>query len=63
MLLPFYYLTKEVRKVVLQLSPGRIRAAAGFSSLLVLPNSYLGWLFQGSMQINWGTPGLLQIRQ
>ena len=58
-----YYRAKVVVRVVLQLSPGFKMAAAGLSSHLVLLHSKLGRLFQGSMQINWGTPGLDQIRQ
>ena len=37
-------------------------AAAGFFSHWVLPFSAEGRLCQGSMQTNWGWPGLLQIR-
>ena len=55
------HLTNLTRMVVDQDSPGVRMAAAGFSSHLVLPFSGLGRLFQGSMQRNFGMPGLLQI--
>ena len=56
------YLANRVLRVVDQLSPGARMAAAGFSSQLMEPPSWLGRLCQGSMQTNWGFPGLLQIR-
>ena len=56
------YLTKEVLRVVDQLSPGFRIAAAGFSFQSLLPLSGLGRLCQGSMQTNFGIPGLDQIR-
>ena len=56
------YLANRVLRVVDQLSPGARMAAAGFSSQLMEPSSWLGRLCQGSMQTNWGCPGLLQIR-
>ena len=56
------YRAKRVFRVVLQRSPGARMAAAGFFSQSVLPVSGLGRLCQGSMQTNFGVPGLLQIR-
>ena len=58
-----FYRTKEVDRVVDQLSPGFRTAAAGFSFQFLLPPSGLGRLCQGSMQTNFGIPGLDQIRQ
>ena len=55
------YLANRVLRVVDQLSPGARMAAAGFSSQLMEPSSWLGRLCQGSMHTNWGFPGLLQM--
>jgi hypothetical protein len=56
------YRTKEVLSVQLQASPGFSTAAAGFSSHLMELPSALGRLCHGSMQTNFGIPGLDQIR-
>ena len=48
--------------VVLYTSPGSKMAAAGLAFQSELPFSGLGRLCQGSMQRNFGMPGLLQIR-
>ena len=56
------YLTKEVLRVQLQASPGVRMAAAGFSFQSMLPFSGEGRLCQGSMQTNFTSPGLDQIR-
>jgi hypothetical protein len=53
---------KEVLRVVDQASPGSRIAAAGFSSQEMELPSALGREFQGSMQMNLGMPGLLQIK-
>ena len=56
------YLTKEVERVVDQLSPGSRMAAAGLAFQSAEAHSALGRECQGSMQTNFGIPGLLQIR-
>ena len=50
------YLTKDVLKLQLQLSPGSRMAAAGFSSQRMEPPSGLGRLCHGSMHTNLGSP-------
>ncbi len=56
------YLTKDVLKLQLQLSPGSRMAAAGFSSQRMEPPSGLGRLCHGSMHTNFGSPpGIDQI--
>ena len=56
------YLTKDVLKLQLQLSPGSRMAAADFSSQRMEPPSGLGRLCHGSMHTNFGSPpGIDQI--
>ena len=57
-----FYRTKEVDRVVDQLSPGSRMAAAGLAFQSGLSPSALGMVCQGSMQMNLGSPGLDQIR-
>ena len=59
---PVSYLWKRMERVTDQLSPGATVAAAGLCSHLWSPSTGLGIEHQGSMQTNFGIPGLLQIK-